>query len=296
MPERIRVPDAPPPPAGWPGPHGAARPPAPGRGIAGPGRGAPAGSGPVPGADAAVGTGLAAAAIAVYFTGQLVVGVVVGGVLAGGGVTDPAAVDRVLLLAAAVVGQVAGLGAALLLLRSRGVPLAAVVGPVRPVLRRLGSGLALGAGTMLAAALVVALLVRLAGSEAAPEQLILDEALAGGVRTALAVLAAVLLAPVAEELLFRGLLYRALRRRRGVAVAAVVSAAVFAVVHLDVAVTQPLALVGLALVGVVLALAYERTGGLLVPVAAHAGYNGAALAVAIVAQRTGVLDVVGTLT
>ena len=276
MDDRVRVPDAPPPPAGWPGPHGAARPPVP--------RAAP------------VGTGLAAAAIAVYFLGQLVVGLLAGGLLAGTGVADPAGIDPVLLLTAAVIGQVAGLGAALVLLRARRAPLAAVVGPVRPVLRRLGIGLALGAGTMVMSSLVVALLVGLSGSDAAPEQLILDEALAGGARTALALVAAVLLAPIAEELLFRGLLYRALRRRRSVAVAAVVSAVLFAVVHLDVAVTQPLALVGLTLVGVVLAVVYERTGSLLVPVAAHAGYNGTALVLAIAAQRSGLLDLMGVLT
>jgi membrane protease YdiL (CAAX protease family) len=287
MAERIPVPDAPPPPRGWPGPHGAARPPASGRPPGAPAAGR--------GADAPVGTGLAAAAIAIYFVGQLVVGLLAGGLLAGSGVTDAAGVDPVVLLAAAVAGQVAGLGAALLLLRSRGARLAAVIGPVRPVLRRLGAGLALGAGTMVGSALVVALLVRAAGSDATPEQLILDEALAGGARTVLALVAAALLAPVAEELLFRGLLYRALRRRRSVAVAAAISAVAFSVVHLDVAATQPLALVGLALVGVVLALAYERSGSLLVPVAAHAGYNGTALAVAIVAQRTGVMDLVGAL-
>jgi membrane protease YdiL (CAAX protease family) len=284
MPDRVPTPDAPPPPPGWPGPHGAARPPAPGGRAAGPGV-VPAG----------VGTGLAAAAIAVYFLGQLVVGVLAGGLLVGSGVADPAGLDPVLLLAAAVVGQVAGLAAAVALLRSRGAPFAEVVGPVRPVLRRLGVGLALGAGTMVVSSLVVALLVRLSGSDAVPEQLILDDALAGGVRTAVALVAAVLLAPVAEELLFRGLLYRALRRRRSVAVAATVSSVLFAAIHLDVAVTQPLALVGLALVGVVLALAYERTGSLVVPVAAHAGYNGTALVLAIAAQCSGLLDLVGAL-
>ncbi len=290
MPDRVPHPDAPPPPAGWSGPHGAVRPPAPG--ATGP---RPA-AGPAIAGGATVGTGLATAAIAVYFLGQLVVGVLAGGLLAGAGVADVGAVDPVLLLGAAVAGQVGGLAAAVVLLRARRAPLAAVVGPVRPVARRLGAGLGLGVATMLGSSLLVAVLVRLSGSDAVPEQLILDEALAGGVRTALALVAAVVLAPVAEELLFRGLLYRALRRRRGVLGAVVVSSVAFAVVHLDVAATQPLALVGLTLVGVVMALAYERTGGLLVPVAAHAAYNGTALALALAAERTGALDLLGVLT
>lgn len=279
MAERRAVPDVPPPPPGWPGPHA----PTPPLGPAGPASGA-----------VSVGTGLAAAAIGVFFLGQVVVGLVVGGFLVGAsGGADPAGLDPVLLLGAAVVGQVAGLGAALGLLRARGVALATLVGPVRPVLRRTAVGVALGAGTMLASSLLVALLIGLSGSEARPEQVILDEALAGGVRTALALVAAVLLAPLGEELLFRGLLYPALRRRRGVVTAVVISSVVFAVVHLDVAVTQPLALVGLAAVGVVLALARERSGGLLVPVVAHAAYNATALVVALAAQRSGLLDLLG---
>lgn len=282
MPDRVPVPDAPPPPPGWSGPHGAARPPA----------------GPGPAADGAraIGMGLATTAIAVYFLGQLVVGLLAGGLLAGAGITDVAGLDPVLVLAAAVAGQAAGLAAAVALLRSRRIPLAVLVGPVRPVARRLGGGLALGAGLLVASSLVVAALVGLTGSDAVPEQLILDEALSGGLRTALALVAAVLLAPVAEELLFRGLLHRALRRRRGPVAATVLSSALFAVVHLDVAVTQPLALVGLALVGAVLALAYERSGGLLVPVAAHAAYNATALLAAVVAQRTGALELLGVVT
>ena len=278
MPDRVLVPDAPPPPRGWPGPHGAVRPPAPGPAQ------------PL----AAVGTGLAAAAIAVYFLGQLAVGLLAGGFLAGTGATDIGAVDPVLLLAAAVAGQVAGLAAAVLLLRARGAPLDAVVGPLRPLGRRLAAGAGLGVVTMLGSSILVAVLVQLSGSDAAPEQLILDEARAGGARTALALVAAVLLAPVAEELLFRGLLYRALRRRRGVVGALVISSLAFAVVHLDVAVTQPLALVGLTLVGIVMALAYERSGSLVVPVAAHAAYNGTALALASAAERTGALELLGT--
>ncbi len=281
MPERVPVPDAPPPPAGWPGPHGDLRP--------------SGGHHPAPPARAEVGLRLAVTAIAVYLLGQLAVGLLAGGLLAGAGVTDPGGVDPAVLLGAAVAGQVAGLAAAVALLRLRRVPLAAVVGPVRPAGRRIATGLALGAATLVGASLLVAVLVRLTGRDGLPEQLILDEALAGGLRTALAVLAAVVLAPIAEELLFRGLLYRALRRRRGVVGAALASSLVFSVVHLDVAVTQPLALVGLVLVGCVLALALERTGGLLVPIAAHAAYNATALAAAIAAERTGLLDLVAVL-
>lgn len=262
MPDRIPVPDAPPPPRGWPGPHGTLRPPGPP--IAGPG------------------IRLAVVAIVLFLLGQLAAVLAVG--------------DRIPLVAVAVLGQSLGLVAALVLLRMRSIRLADIVGPVRPALPRLLAGLGLGAATLVVTSLAVAVLVGLSGSEAVPQQFVVDEVLAGGLRTVLAVVAAVLLAPIAEELLFRGLLYRALRVSRSVGAAALLSSAPFAVVHLEVVLSQPLALVALLVVGVVLALVYERTGGLLVPVALHAGYNATALAAAVALGRSGILPVASGLT
>jgi membrane protease YdiL (CAAX protease family) len=279
--ERVPVPDAPPPPVGWPGPQGAARPPvAPGSAAVDPG------------------LGLAASAVAVLLLGQVVGGVVVAGLMAAsgaapGGVAD---LDRVAILVAAVAGQVVGFLGVLALLRSRGYDLRDVVGPYRPILPRLLAGLGLGAATFVGSSLLVALLVGLAGSDARPDQALLDEALAGGLRTLLAVVAAVVLAPVVEELVFRGLVHRALRVRLAPVVATLISSAAFAAVHVDVARSQPWALGGLLLVGIVLASAYERTGGLLVPVALHAGFNGATLAVVVVADRAGLMDLIARAT
>jgi len=279
MADRVPVPDAPPPPPGWPGPHGAVRPPAPPR---------PAAAGP------GQGLGLAVSAVAVMLVGQFIAGFVVAGLLVAAGAAPGGAgdADRTAVLAAAVAGQVLGLLGVLALLRRRGPGIREVVGPLRPVPRRLIAGLVLGAATFIASSLLVALLVGLAGSDARPEQLLLDEALAGGLRTALAVVAAVLLAPVLEELVFRGLVHRALRIRLGPAVATVCSSVVFAVVHVDVAVSQPWALGGLVLVGAVLATAYERSGGLLVPVALHAGFNAATIGALLVADRSGLMDLI----
>jgi membrane protease YdiL (CAAX protease family) len=75
--------------------------------------------------------------------------------------------------------------------------------------------------------------------------------------------------PILEETVFRGILYRALRRQWSFAPAALASAAVFALVHLS--------WVGLApylLLGVVFAFLYERSGSLLAPWAAHGAFNG----------------------
>jgi hypothetical protein len=79
----------------------------------------------------------------------------------------------------------------------------------------------------------------------------------------------VILTPVCEEIVFRGLLFATLRRRFGVAPAAVLSAALFAVAH-------GYGVLGFAAVfwsGVLWAWAYERTGSLLPSMAAHAADN-----------------------
>jgi membrane protease YdiL (CAAX protease family) len=79
-------------------------------------------------------------------------------------------------------------------------------------------------------------------------------------------------APLGEEVAFRGVLYPALRTRFGVAPAAALSAAVFAVAH-------GYGVAGFAAVfwsGVLWALAYERTGSLWPGIVAHAAGNLAA--------------------
>jgi membrane protease YdiL (CAAX protease family) len=99
-----------------------------------------------------------------------------------------------------------------------------------------------------------------------PEQQIIPprpdelEAVIGGV-------SAIVLAPIGEELFFRGFLFGALRSRFRFAVAAVISAVPFALVHDFL--FSPL----LFVFGIVLALLYERRGTLLSSIGAHAAFN-----------------------
>ena len=81
----------------------------------------------------------------------------------------------------------------------------------------------------------------------------------------------VVIAPVAEELLFRGLLFGSLRGRFGHWPAALVSGAVFGAIHLG-AGQDPFIPV-LAALGVVLALAYHYSGALYAAIAIHAINN-----------------------
>lgn len=79
------------------------------------------------------------------------------------------------------------------------------------------------------------------------------------------------MAPVAEELLFRGYMYRALRNWRGVWPAAIISGIVFGGIHVG---SSPIGfVVPLAILGVGLALLYHWTGSLYLPVALHALNN-----------------------
>jgi membrane protease YdiL (CAAX protease family) len=84
---------------------------------------------------------------------------------------------------------------------------------------------------------------------------------------------AVILAPLVEELLFRGVLLRALLRRTQPVTAVVASAVIFALVHyLGDPNTLPFlpALTGL---GAVLAIVALRSGDLSAPIFIHAGFN-----------------------
>jgi uncharacterized protein len=79
----------------------------------------------------------------------------------------------------------------------------------------------------------------------------------------------VILTPVFEEIVFRGLLFGTLRRRFGTGAAAVLSASIFAIAH-------GYGVLGFAAVfwsGLLWAFAYERTGSLLPSMAAHAADN-----------------------
>lgn len=87
----------------------------------------------------------------------------------------------------------------------------------------------------------------------------------------LMVVALVVLAPLGEELLFRALMLRALARRLGFWLAAVVSGACFAASHIDSYLLWPRA-IALVLTGIGLAWLYRRRG-YWAAVAAHATVN-----------------------
>jgi len=92
---------------------------------------------------------------------------------------------------------------------------------------------------------------------------------------ALAVVLAVAVAPVAEELFFRGMFYRSIRDRSGIAAGVALSALLFGVVHVVAAPWQDVVFLQTVMVatGAGLALIYERRANLVASIAAHMAFN-----------------------
>ena len=79
---------------------------------------------------------------------------------------------------------------------------------------------------------------------------------------------AVIMAPVVEEIIFRGCIYRFLKSQTSLLVAQIISGCIFSIMHANL-----LSLVPLILVGILLARIYEKTGSLNASIWFHALFN-----------------------
>jgi membrane protease YdiL (CAAX protease family) len=100
----------------------------------------------------------------------------------------------------------------------------------------------------------------------------------GVLGSALLLFAGAVLAPYAEEVLFRGALFSHLARVLSPWGTILASAALFGVMHVH----HGVSVVGPLVMGVVLGWARARTGGLLVPIALHATFNAASLIAGVI--------------
>jgi CAAX protease family protein len=122
--------------------------------------------------------------------------------------------------------------------------------------------------------LMQALGVHVSNDEGLPKELGADDSTAALVVVAVLV---TVVAPIAEELFFRGFFFAALRNWKGVWVAAVITGVVFGGIHAG---SSPVAyLVPLGMLGVFLCLLYWRTGSLFPCIALHAINNSVAFGV-----------------
>ena len=157
----------------------------------------------------------------------------------------------------------------------------------RGVLREVGAGVAgyvAGLPVYFAMALVVVVITLIigffTGSEPKPAGNRITDLLGGGAVWQIFViyLLATVWAPVVEESIFRGCLFRHLRRRTGVILAGLGSALVFAVLHGYV--IQGLIMVGT--LGFWFALMREWRGSIVASMTAHAIHNGVVMAVMLI--------------
>lgn len=143
-------------------------------------------------------------------------------------------------------------------------------GPHR--LRDMGIGLGAGIAAFIVVNIGLGLL--LAGREPPEVQRELTEAALDPQAAVLVVLGGVLLGPLAEEVFFRGFLFRMMRRRLSLWPAVGLSSVIFALAHFQDTIEGTLLLfVAFFPLGMFLAWIFERRGSLLAPVACHAGFN-----------------------
>jgi membrane protease YdiL (CAAX protease family) len=171
---------------------------------------------------------------------------------------------------AALIGELGFLGAVAFWLRVvRKAPLSALGAPRTP-LRDLGAGL-LGGGALVLVGWVSGIVVVtiaqliLGHTPVQPDQI---PTTVQGPSLWLSGVIVVVAAPLGEEVFFRGFLYQALRRKFRVWPAALISAAVFAAVHIS-----PILIFALFPIGIGLALIFERRRSLLSSMGAHALFN-----------------------
>jgi len=221
-------------------------------------------------------------AIGVFFVGNLVIAQVVVGtiVLAVMGVGSGQPIEGLPQIVATVAADVAFLGAMLVWLtwkardwrRLVGIAFGAKGARDAAVGFGLGALLYVVVGVVVAVPLLTIFRLLFGANVSPPEQI------PGGLSINAKLLTAFLalvLAPITEELFYRGIFYRSLRDRHGVFAGAVVSAVLFGASHVvdapwrDVVFLQTL----MVFTGVGLALIYERRANLVADIAAHMAFN-----------------------
>lgn len=186
-------------------------------------------------------------------------------------------------LSQGLVFHVAGLLILALVLRSRLWSWNQAFGlQAQGFIRQLGAGMAFYAGILpvfFFAAVVSRLVMLIVGQPVTIQEVVLIFMEPQSLWTLLALLGlALLVAPVLEEALFRGMLLPLIMKRLGAGPAVVLSSALFALVHFHVPSFFPLFVLATGL-----ALAYIYTGSLWVPIVMHSLFNGMNLALLLLA-------------
>jgi uncharacterized protein len=176
------------------------------------------------------------------------------------------------VLSVTIVGQSLTLVGLLAYLQARGALSWRLLGPVRPRVRHVWMGAGLGLTGLLMVLVLGAMVDQFFGPFDAPEQFALEVSGTSMLVLMLSIVTAVVMAPLVEEVVFRGMLFQSIRSRLGLSAAIVIQALVFAYIHIEV-VGSPPAIVGLVALGLWFAAIFHRVGSLVVAISAHAVYN-----------------------
>lgn len=145
-------------------------------------------------------------------------------------------------------------------------------GESTPVMRRIAQGFLFAVGMLppvWMAAIITQLVMYMLGLDPSLQDVIYYFASDHGWVARMYMLGfGIIVAPIAEELFFRGLLFPALAKAVSVKWGVILSSLIFALIHLHVPAIAPLFVVALAC-----ALAYMYTRSLVVPIVMHASFN-----------------------
>ena len=171
--------------------------------------------------------------------------------------------SRSFIFVGTIIQDACLVGAAFFVTSDVGRPTWATFG-LRPFHRSAFKWMALALLTYYAMAILYSVIFN-PPSEQLPEELGADEGVGLAIATGVLL---IVVAPVAEEIFFRGFLYQAFRNSFGIWPGAILSGLVFGAIHLEL-----FKLVQLAILGVILALLFERTQSLWPPIMLHAINN-----------------------
>ena len=218
----------------------------------------------------------APAAFVVGLSATLLVGAVVLGMLAALTGTDDPGESPTFTILGTLIQSLVFIGTAVAFASMSGRPRAWQFGLRRTRFWRAVGWTALGVVAFMVFSIVYGVLVQPDYEQPVTDELGADQGTLGLIVAGFMV---IVIAPVAEELFFRGFFYRALRSRFTVVVAAVIDGLVFGVIHYDFSGTDALLILPpLAVLGVVFCLVYEKTGSLFPVIALHALNNTIAFA------------------
>jgi uncharacterized protein len=171
-----------------------------------------------------------------------------------------------------------------------------LTGPARGGLREWLVGAGLGLLGFFVVNVGISLIVQigagLVGVELPEPQPELREAAADAAMLPWLILSAIIVAPLAEELYFRGMVHQALRGPLGRWGAIVLSAVIFAAAHVLAEPTWAGGALVFALIlplGVLLGWVFERRGTLVTPIVIHAVFNAVTMALMVAAAGDGML-------